>query len=202
MQQAPVSLGQGFPDPVKDAQRVFRAVMDATARPGLVQTVHVDLEAPAGIMPATSALALTLFDHDTPIWCDDALRGGNVDAWLRFHTGAPIVDDASVSSFALIGNPVGLAGFDAFSLGTSDYPDRSTTLIIQLETLTAGHPLVLSGPGIRDSAHIAPSSLPAGCLDWLAINQASFPRGIDLVLAAGHDIVALPRTTVVKALEA
>ena len=39
-------------------------------------------------------MALTLCDHDTPVWLDPVLAASEaVAGWLRFHTGAPLVTD-------------------------------------------------------------------------------------------------------------
>ena len=121
---------------------------------------------------------------------------------VALHSGAPIVTDSASSSFALVGDPAALRGFDAFSVGSGDYPDGSTTIVMQLETLAEGRPLRLTGPGIKESATIAPSPLPEGFLNWLAANHASFPCGIDVILVAGANFAALPRTTTVKPMEA
>jgi len=59
-------LPAGFADKVTAAQSTFRAVMDAMARPGRICRVEAALPAPAPLMPAVAAIALTLFDHDTP----------------------------------------------------------------------------------------------------------------------------------------
>jgi alpha-D-ribose 1-methylphosphonate 5-triphosphate synthase subunit PhnH len=40
-------------------------------------------------------------------------------------------------------------------------------------------------------------SLPSDFEARLAGNRALFPRGVDLLLVAGHELAALPRTTVV-----
>ncbi len=40
------------------------------ARPGSVQRIAAPAGAPSGMMRGTAAIALTLFDHDTPIWLD------------------------------------------------------------------------------------------------------------------------------------
>ena len=54
----------------------------------------------------------------------------------------------SVSSFALIGDPQKLPALDRFAFGSNEYPDRSTTLILQVESLSDGPEVELRGPGI------------------------------------------------------
>ena len=63
----------GFADLVLGAQSVFRATMDALARPGTVQSIASDAAPPAPLTPELAALALTLCDHDTPVWFDPEL---------------------------------------------------------------------------------------------------------------------------------
>ena len=189
-------LPPGFADKVKSAQSTFRSVMDAMARPGSVQRIVAAAGTPEPLMRGTAAIALTLFDHDTPIWLDPALSASsNVAKWLKFHTGAPLVQDSSIASFALIGEPAALPDLDRFSLGSSEYPDRSTTLILQLESLGEGTALELRGPGIDGSAVIRAAIRPQDLFERLAINEKLFPRGIDVVLVADDEIVAIPRTT-------
>src|SRR4051794_609191 len=97
-------LGSGFADKVRSAQSTFRAVMDATARPGTVQRIAAWLDAPPPLTTAAAAIALTLFDHDTTIWLDGAFAGSpHVARWLRFHTSAPITAEARYATYALIG---------------------------------------------------------------------------------------------------
>jgi len=142
-------LPAGFADKVTSAQAVFRSVMDAMARPGSLQRVAAVSGAPEPMMRATAAIALTLFDHDTPIWLDPPMRETtSVAKWLKFHTSAPVVADSSICSFAVIGDAAALPGLDRFSFGSNEYPDRSTTLILQVESLTDGAALELRGPGI------------------------------------------------------
>lgn len=180
------------------AQSVFRKVMDATARPGSIHSVIAVAGAPTLLAPASAAIALTLFDHDTPVWLDAPLAAsGDVAAWLRFQTGCPIVADPAQSAFALVADAAAVPSFESFALGTPDYPDRSTTLILQLATLTSGAERTLSGPGIRGMATLRAGSLPADFEARLAENRALFPRGVDLLLVAGRELAALPRTTVV-----
>lgn len=181
------------------AQSVFRNLMDAAARPGSIVAIAPAENAPARLSPAVAALALALFDHDTPIWLDPSLRSSDETiSWLRFRTGGPIVDDPSRCAFALAADGAALPRLDAFALGTPDYPDRSTTLMLQLPSLCAGPELSLSGPGIRGAAALRPAGLPEDFVTQHAAIHALFPRGIDLVLVAANEIAVLPRTTAVE----
>ena len=141
-------------------------------------------------------MALTLFDHDTPIWLDATLADAReVGKWLKFHTGAPIVDEPSVASFALIGDGAALPPLEHFAFGSTDYPDRSTTLIVQVESLNEGPGVTLRGPGIDGEVALRASLEPRDLFARLAVNEALFPRGIDVMLVAGDALVAIPRTT-------
>jgi alpha-D-ribose 1-methylphosphonate 5-triphosphate synthase subunit PhnH len=189
-------LPAGFADKVLSAQSTFRSVMDAMGRPGTAQRIVAATDAPAAMMRGTAAIALTLFDHDTPVWLDTRMsETSDVAKWLKFHTGAPVVEDSSVCSFALIGDARVLPALDRFAFGTNEYPDRSTTLILQVESLTQGSTFELRGPGIDGTAVLQAAIQPPDLFERLAINAALFPRGIDVVLVADDAIVAIPRTT-------
>jgi alpha-D-ribose 1-methylphosphonate 5-triphosphate synthase subunit PhnH len=189
-------LPAGFADKVLSAQSTFRSVMSAMARPGSVQPIAVSVGAPDGMMRGTAAIALTLFDHDTPIWLDGAMAArSEVARWLKFHTSAPLVDDASIASFALIGDAKNLPALDRFAFGSNEYPDRSTTLILQVESLSQGPAYQLRGPGIDGVSTLRATIEPRDLFARLAINATLFPRGIDVVLVDDASIVAIPRTT-------
>lgn len=189
-------LPAGFADKVLSAQTTFRSVMDAMARPGTVQRVIANVGTPSTVMRGTAAIALTLFDHDTPIWlAPPTAETPGIAKWLKFHTGAPVIGDPSVCSFALIGDGGELPALDRLSLGSIEYPDRSTTIILQVESLTQGQVYELRGPGIDGTANLRATIDPKDLFERLAINATLFPRGIDIVLVHDDAIVALPRTT-------
>jgi alpha-D-ribose 1-methylphosphonate 5-triphosphate synthase subunit PhnH len=188
-------VAAAFQDPVLAAQATFRAVLGAIAQPGTIAKLTGPLQAPAPLRAGTAAIALTLCDHDTPIWLDDALREPAVLDWLRFHTGARIVDEPRAAAFAFVSAPRGVPPFETFSPGTLEYPDRSTTIVLQLDRLTHGRCLVLSGPGIRGERRLRAAPLPDDLPERLAANARLFPRGIDLLLATEAEIAALPRST-------
>ncbi|QWG11155.1 phosphonate C-P lyase system protein PhnH [Bradyrhizobium sediminis] len=193
-------LPAGFADKVLSAQTIFRSVMDAMARPGSVRKIASVTGAPPAMMCGTAAIAMTLFDHDTPLWLDPQMsETSDVGKWLRFHTGAPVIADSAICSFALIADARALPALDRFAFGSAEYPDRSTTLILQVQSLTQGTAFELRGPGIDGTAILRAALQPVDLFERLAINAALFPRGIDVVLVADDAIVAIPRTTRVAA---
>lgn len=192
----------GFADPVFDAQAVFRAVMDAMARPGTVQAFPVLAAPPAPLSPGAAAVALALCDHDTPVWLDASLAASSaVKSWLGFHTGAPLARTPDEALFAIAALPGDLIALENFAQGTQEYPDRSTTLILQVRSLADGPGLVLQGPGIEKAAHCAPSPLPRHFVEQWKQNNQRFPRGVDVVLVAPDGVICLPRTTRIQTME-
>ncbi|WP_434054798.1 MAG: phosphonate C-P lyase system protein PhnH [Roseibium sp.] len=190
-------LAAGFPDPVHDAQACFRAIMDAMARPGTRQKLKLDaLSPPEPLTPVAAAIALTLFDYDTPVWLDRTLMSSEpVKAFLRFHTGAPIVSEPVDAAFALVGDPKQLIPLASFNQGSAEYPDESTTVILSGQEFDMSQKVTLSGPGIKDTATLAVTPTPPVFWDQVISNNRQFPRGIDLIFAGKTDIAALPRST-------
>jgi len=189
-------VAAGFADPVLGAQAAFRAVMAALARPGLLQPLEAAVAAPQPLTPELAVLALTLLDHDTALWLDPFLAASaSVAAWLAFQTGAPRVRDPHQADFALLRDWADLPALSEFALGSDEYPDRSTTLIVALPSLVGGAPLTLVGPGIDGRVAFAPVGLAAGFARQWAGNRALFPRGVDLLLTAEGVVAGLPRST-------
>jgi alpha-D-ribose 1-methylphosphonate 5-triphosphate synthase subunit PhnH len=187
------TIPPGFVDPVLDAQRTFRAVLDVMAHPGRVRMLD-PLAAPAPVEAATAAVCLTLLDLDTPVWLDPAAATAAVVAWLRFHCGAPVVDSPAAARFAVIADAAALPPLGAFEVGTDARPDKSATLVLQVRGLAAGRGARLTGPGIDGESRLAVEGAP-GLWPALRANTASFPRGVDVVLCCGVRLAALPRTT-------
>jgi len=144
---------------------------------------------------AAAAVALTLLDYETPVWLDPALaQSAEIALWLKFHTGAPLTDDPQRAAFGFVADPPKMPSFEAFSQGSMEYPDRSATLVLQVEHLSKDGGLHLSGPGIRGSRALGASPLPADFAARLRANRVLFPRGVDIVLAADRKLTALPRS--------
>ncbi len=185
----------GFADPTRESQAVFRAIMNATARPGTIADFSAAPTPPEGLNRAAGAAALTLIDQDTPLWLDPTLCGRAVETWLRFHCTCPLVDAPAEAAFALIGDLEAMPDLGAFNQGDAKYPDRAATLIVMVPALDGGPILELRGPGIADVAHCAVQGLAPTFWSARAELVAHFQYGIDLMLCAGDALMALPRTT-------
>jgi alpha-D-ribose 1-methylphosphonate 5-triphosphate synthase subunit PhnH len=184
------SVTGGFAAPSTDAAHVFRAALSAMARPGRVETL-TGAQAPAPMSRAAAALVLTLCDAETPLYLAPGHDTAEIRAWVAFHTGAPIV--AREQAQFAVGAWDALMPLAGYAIGTPEYPDRSATLIVEMEAVeTTGHRL--TGPGIETEAFL---SLP----DSVAFqnNRMLFPQGLDFYFTAGAQLAALPRTTHVEA---
>lgn len=188
-------LAPGLADPVHDGQACFRAVLDAMAHPGRIVSLPFRLAAPppAPLDEAAAALALALCDFETPIWLDAALLPAA--DYLRFHCGSPLAEGPGGAHFAFSGAAASLPPLASFALGTDEYPDRSTTLILAVPALDAGRGVALSGPGIDGTARLAIEGLGDGFWAERATLRTLLPRGLDIVLTCGQRLAALPRTT-------
>lgn len=195
---AQAMIAPGFSDPVFQSQGAFRALLTALSEPGTLQRVAAEIAPPEGLATATATALLTLADYETPVWLPEALRDGPAGAWLRFHCGAALVDDPAGAAFAVIDGTDDEPKLFAFNLGTDQFPDRSTTVIVQVTALEGGPTLTLSGPGIDGTRTIAPQGLRPGFTAELRENNALYPLGVDVVLAHGERLIGLPRSTQIK----
>ncbi|MBN9455420.1 MAG: phosphonate C-P lyase system protein PhnH [Bosea sp.] len=191
-------IAPGFSDPVFQSQAAFRALLTALSEPGTLQQVAGEVPPPEGLTAATATALLTLADYETPVWLPEALRSGPAGAWLRFHCGATVVDKPAEAAFAVIDGMADEPKLSAFNLGTDQFPDRSTTVIVQIAGLEGGPALTLAGPGIPGSRNIAPLGLRPGFTDELRENGALYPLGVDVLLAHGEGLIGLPRSTQVE----
>jgi alpha-D-ribose 1-methylphosphonate 5-triphosphate synthase subunit PhnH len=181
-------LSPAFGDPVAGAQQCFRAVLDAMARPGRVLSVS-GVSAPAPLCDAAAAVLLTLVDHETPLRLDRDAEAART--WIAFHTGAGFDGAAFVLALSL-------PDLATLPNGTDEMPETSTTVILQVAALGSGRRFMLEGPGLREPTELRVTGLPRDFVSVWQRNHAPFPRGVDLILCAGRDLAALPRSVTVS----
>ena len=183
------ALSGGFTEAPLQSARAFRAVLEAMARPGTIQTV-TGATPPAPLSIAAGVALLTLADPTTPLHLAGAADCPAVRDWVTFHIGAPLVA-AEDADFAL-GTWDALQPVNRFRIGQPDYPDRSATLIVETDRLV-NHGPALTGPGIALATWL---NLPETAA--FRANRALFPLGFDCLFTAGDRIVGLPRSTRVE----
>jgi alpha-D-ribose 1-methylphosphonate 5-triphosphate synthase subunit PhnH len=192
-----MTIAAGFADPALDAQATFRCLLEAIAHPGRIVAAPQTLPAPpAPLLGPAYAAALTLLDFETPLWLDPALATPAVVESLRLQCGCPIAPQAK-ASFALLAGPG--APLAAFHQGTPEYPDRSATLIWQVESLAAERGTLLTGPGIRTGTRLMVGGLPADFWAQWGMNHRQFPLGVDVVFVTADRLAALPRSIEMQA---
>jgi alpha-D-ribose 1-methylphosphonate 5-triphosphate synthase subunit PhnH len=177
------------------AQRTFNGLMRAMAEPGLIEKLVIPPGVPEALPGGLAAVAVTLADFETPLWLDEQLGSADeVTRYLRFATGTPIVGDPARAAFALVTRASAMPPFTWFSAGSDAYPDRSVTIVTEVQTWAAMQRFELTGPGIATARSFAAGPLPGDFENRMAHNGALFPRGIDLIMTSGDEVMALPRS--------
>ncbi|MBA4174424.1 MAG: phosphonate C-P lyase system protein PhnH, partial [Hyphomicrobium sp.] len=186
--------GHGFASLAHDSQAVFRTVMHAIARPGTISTFDPRLQPPEPLFATTAALVLALADFETTIWLDAPLaENGAVRDYLKFHCGSRIVAHPHEAAFAIVSRPATMPQLIRFNQGLPAFPDRSTTVIVEVEALYP-EGWRLHGPGIKDDIAFSAAPLPADFGGQLVLNRDQFPLGVDLIFVTATEIAALPRS--------
>ena len=206
------TITTAFKDAVHDSQQCFRLLLKAMSEPGEIVTLEMS-EGFGAMHKAATQTLLSLSDNATPIWLSEShLKDAAIRENIRFHCGSPVTERQNSASFAVIAEQ-DLADFDwnnaTFSLGCEEYPDQSTTVIVELGGLTNGSDanpskggltLTLSGPGIESKSVLNIGVASKAFQHFLQGRQEhfAFPLGIDLILVNDESIACLPRTTLVE----
>jgi alpha-D-ribose 1-methylphosphonate 5-triphosphate synthase subunit PhnH len=163
------------------------------ARPGRTHRPPRPAQSAPGLSAAATAVVLTLVDGDARLWAAPPLASPALEGWLRFWCGAAPEADPARAAFA-VGRWSDLAAGGPWAQGTSAYPDRSATLIVEVDALTEGAGATLRGPGVETAHRLKVRGVDASFWADRAAARAAFPRGTDVILTAGDRLAALPRT--------
>lgn len=174
-------------------QQNYRAVLDAMSRPGTRQTLIIPPhhDEPDG---AHIAVLASLLDNSVTLADPNQCINSDNRALLQAELATPDQADFIFCNGDLAPD------FEP-KLGTLPSPERSATIIIQVQDLNTPNAelsLQLSGPGIKNTVHCTLAGLDSS---WLTKREAwisSFPLGVDLLLVDDNSIISLPRTTHVE----
>ncbi len=110
-------------------------------------------------------------------------------------SACPIVSEPQHADIAII-NADEVEWLSQFRRGTDRDPELSCTVIMQLNVLEGGPDVTWEGPGIESQRIV---SLPLCERFWSIREQVTdFPTGLDFFLTSQYQLMALPRSTVVR----
>jgi alpha-D-ribose 1-methylphosphonate 5-triphosphate synthase subunit PhnH len=200
----PAALAAGLrPLSAERSQLVFRAVLDALARPG---TIH-QLPAAGGAQPVPPALMpmLALADLSTTVCvlADDP----SLARAVRAATLAPIAGLAHAQLVAAL-RPLDDGELGQLRTGTAAAPEHGALACLAVRCLqpgTAGgqgpdsQVLRLAGPGVPGARELRVTGLPPDFVAGRRRLVAGHPAGADLLMIApGGELAGLPRTTLIS----
>lgn len=196
----------GFGDPVLESQEAFRNLLTAMAHPGRIVSLRVPSMIPRDLHPASWVVLLTLADDSVRFWTDlpiDHETRWAVQSVCRVRT----VSEPQEADLALVVDPSSLVVPLPFQIGTEQEPHLGATILVQVSSLRTapssalGYAMLLSGPGIPERSTLFVEGCPKSFWDWRVQLEASYPRGVDLLLVHENNLLALPRSTHVMPME-
>lgn len=183
----------GFTNPVLDSQAVYSTIMSAMSEPAKMFALKKYCDGPTSLFPTTAGIALTLFDNDTYILHASAQQ--DAQEWIRFHCGAPITQDENHADYAIVSQQTDSINFLSLSIGTPEFPERSTTVIFEVESFGSGRSFEARGPGIAGTTTFSVKGIHEKWQEIVTNNEGLFPQGLDCILVSSESILCLPRTT-------
>ncbi len=192
------SLKPGLSNPVHDAQNIFRNVLDAMSRPGKVISPSVRVEGVGNINSVMYAVGLTLLDYETPYWLSESFDTEDVAHYLSFHTGAKKVTTPGSAAFLFVNGIDELPALKNMALGSPQYPDASSTVLISVPSFSTGEQVKLSGPGIETETDFGSEGLNFSFWKMAQANSGLYPLGVDFCFCSPDALAALPRSTKIE----
>ncbi len=178
-------LEPGFSTPI-EAQACFRGILQALSTPGVIVTLPTTLTPPLPLSPAAAAILLTLADPMVTVSLEASIAARD---WLVFHAGTRLVTQEEGDFVYATACP----SLATLRQGDDAAPEDSATLILDVPTLNAGRIYRLTGPGIETERLIQLPVDETFIAEWRAQSRTA-PRGVDILLCAGTQIIGLPRS--------
>ena len=163
--------------------RAYRTLLMAFAYPARLQQLEVDaMQACIDcLLDTATRVALSVGSH---AWCERILA-----------TGAML---SSQPEWVFAGPE--LADLDSIPTGSREVPEEGATVVIGVEALseTALHTpgelcIGARGAGLKEPTLLFVSGLKRGVIEHHQAWHGEYPCGVDLLLCAGRQVVALPR---------
>jgi alpha-D-ribose 1-methylphosphonate 5-triphosphate synthase subunit PhnH len=185
-----------------ESRRIFRAMLEAVARPGGL----VELRAAAPVDPVVLA-ALALADIEVAVAVvGDADRAVATGRMLRRSTGAAIVD-AECADLVVATGPLSAAAVGVLRRGDAVRPEDGARLVIEAAHIASAEPATppylsrtlvtiwLVGPGVRTGRLVSVDGVSAEVFEALQVANSDHPAGVDTwIVAADGTCLGIPRS--------
>lgn len=180
---------------VHDTQKHYRELVDLFSRPGEVRISTFDIPNFTNFPDAALATVLTLFDNEITFYTQDQTDSGE----FQTLTGGQFSEELSEADYVVVKeHELTEDVMRSLKIGTLGSPEKSATLIIEVDSIGEGHKYSLRGPGIRTVNEIEMTFDPKWMIHRTEL-CSEFPLGIDMILIDRHNqLTVIPRTTITE----
>jgi alpha-D-ribose 1-methylphosphonate 5-triphosphate synthase subunit PhnH len=188
----------GFVEVGQASQDIFRGILEASSQPGRIVVLRDYLSHTPYSNYAALQILMAILDSETTLFAGTSFQERGFTDYLRFHTASRPMDAKEDAMFVWLGADESV-DLKHLLLGTNEYPEQGATLIIDVPYLKVGMgEITLTGPGIQHPILMDRQGLPLSFWEQRRELQNYFPRGIDLFLCSGNQVLGIPRSTKVE----
>ncbi|WP_028611516.1 phosphonate C-P lyase system protein PhnH [Paenibacillus harenae] len=190
-------------DLVHDIQLAYRKLIDSMSRPGTISRFGEQagaIESRAGCLDTTILLAMVLLDTEVTF----KIYSEREEEITRLFNQLTYSKEAEAAYadyiFVLSDADTGQMERAVRSAKTGDLvnPHLSATLIVEAELIANDMHLVLTGPGIKETAGLRVLT-DGSWIELRADKNSEYPMGIDMIFVdRKHQAVCIPRTTQIR----
>jgi alpha-D-ribose 1-methylphosphonate 5-triphosphate synthase subunit PhnH len=189
--------GYGYDDPALGSHQTFRALFAAMERPGQIVTIHENPDAPDVFNSASAATCLTLLDYETPVWTDVDWMSPAI-YWLQFDCESSVVTEPCMANFAIVTKPASMPDLDYFRVGRYGYPEKATTMIVQVDDIVPGAYNTYSNIFFDRTAQLELRGVPDKFWNQWQYISGLYPLGIDIFFTCDDVLISLPKINRIK----
>lgn len=179
-------------------QRTFRTLLNCFARPGTVGQLEHRYSV-AGLYTETVTVIFSLIDSEVSF--QTVGEQIEINQQIRALSGGQIKPE-HMADFVIVPHSATeqqqLDTISSAKIGDLVDPQKSATIIVEIDETTPAIPIELTGPGIEE-AEVIKMNISKELLALRDSKNKEFPLGVDFIFIerSGH-VIALPRTTKVK----
>jgi alpha-D-ribose 1-methylphosphonate 5-triphosphate synthase subunit PhnH len=185
-----------------ESRRVFRALLDAVARPGTIVELRASVAVDAVLLPA-----LALADIEVAVAVvGEAGRAAAIGSMLRRSTGASLADEDAADLVVAVG-PLAAATVARLRRGDAFRPEAGARLVIEAARVASVDPVNppdhhgesvtvwLAGPGASGGRLAAIDGVRADVFEALQVANGDHPAGLDTwIVDVDGSCIGIPRS--------